>query len=98
MKPAQRDPQTTESYDPAHALMLVRSGRLNARSAVYYWRNTAGALAQSWQRFDLLSAGHHELRRALLGIDLPSAWCGDRNARIRRFFEHVRTLPKPRLP
>lgn len=84
-------------YDPERALMLARSPG-NAATAVHYWRNTAGERAQSFQRFLILALGHHELRRAMLGIDLPTAWCGDRNARIRRLFEHARSLPVPRLP
>ena len=92
------DRPETNGYDPARALMLVRSGHVNARVAVYYWRNTAGERAQSWKRFAWLSAAHHELRRALLGIDGPNAYCGDRNARIRRYIVAVRNLPKPRLP
>jgi hypothetical protein len=89
--------QTTEAYDPAYALFLARSPG-NAATAVHYWRNTAGERAQSFQRFMWLSMAHHELRRAMLGIDPPTAWCGDRDARIRRFFDRVRNLPKPRLP
>lgn len=85
-------------YDPAEALRLVRSGRVNARAAVHYWRNTAGERAQSWRRFSWLAGAHHELRRALLKIDGPEAYCGDRNARIRRYILAVRDLPKPRLP
>lgn len=84
-------------YDPKREAVFVKSDRRNAESSVYYWRNTAGERAQSWQRFDLLITAHHELSRALLGIDPPEAW-GGRNARIRRFFEAVRELPKPRLP
>lgn len=90
--------QTAPAYDPAHALLLARSGRWNARSSVYYWRNTAGDVAQSWRRFDAIDSATHELRRALLGIDPPSAWCGERNARIRRFIAAIRSQPKPRLP
>lgn len=86
------------TYDPAEALRLVRSGRINARAAVHYWRNTAGERAQSWRRFWYLAGAHHELRRALLKIDGPEAYCGDRNARIRRYILSVRDLPKPRLP
>lgn len=90
-------PDTTQ-FDPSHALFLARSGRWNARSSVHYWRNTAGAVAQSWRRFDAINAASHELRRALLGIDPPTAWCGDRNARIRRYIEAIRLQPAPRLP
>lgn len=85
-------------YDPAFALMLARSCSVNARAAVHYWRNTAGYVAQSWQRFSWLAQAHHELRRALLGIDGPNAYAGDRNARIRRYLLAIRDLPKPRLP
>jgi hypothetical protein len=76
---------------------IVRLRGWSARAAVSLWRNTAGEAAQSWQRFQMMNEATHELRRALLGIDPPTAW-GGRNARIRRFIAAVRALPKPRLP
>lgn len=67
-----------------------------ARAAINYAINT-GRLRSPWETFDYLNHVRHEMRRALLGIDGPSAWCG-RNARLRRMIDHLRTLPGPILP
>jgi hypothetical protein len=68
-----------------------------AEAAVNYARNT-GKLPRSWEWFWWWNVSRHEMRRALLGIDGPEAWCGDRNARLRRFIERLRTYPPLRLP
>lgn len=69
----------------------------SARAEVSRARNT-GKLPNTWQRFDWLNAAAHEVRRALWGIDGPNAWCGDRNARLRRFILAGREFDLPRLP
>ena len=70
------------------------------RSAVQAWQNSRSVPPASgpWSRFRWFALAHHELRRALLGIDQPTAWCGDRNARIRRMILHAATFSAPRLP
>ena len=68
-----------------------------ARAALNYARNT-GQLPRVWETFEWMHLTHHEMRRALLGIDGPNAWCGDRNNRLRRMLAHVRSLPAPKLP
>lgn len=50
------------------------------------------------ETFRWMNWTRHEMRRALLGIDGPEAWSGDRNNRLRRFILRVRSLPAPRLP
>lgn len=68
-----------------------------ARAAVNYAVNT-GVVKSCWATWSLFNDMMHETRRALYGIDKPTAWCGDRNARLRRFVMHFRELPGPRLP
>jgi len=67
------------------------------RSEVNFARNT-GKLSDAWQGWQALNDAAHELRRALLGIDKPTAWCGDRNNRIRRYIMAHRRFSNPRLP
>lgn len=67
-----------------------------ARTAVVYARNT-GQLPPSHLTFWHYDILRHEMRRALLGIDAPTAWCG-RNARLRRYIESWAKLPAPVLP
>lgn len=74
-----------------------KPGTGGATAAVNYHRNT-GQMGPAWERFYWLSAFRGEMFRALMGIDKPSAWCGERNDRLRRFVDRVRSLPKPRLP
>lgn len=74
-----------------------RPGTGGAHAAVNYAINT-GVLKSCWETFAVYNDMVHETRRALLGIDKPTAWCGDRNARLRRFVAHFRELPAPRLP
>lgn len=71
-------------------------GTAGARAAVNYAINT-GKIGAHWQTFEYWQYMRHEMRRALLGIDGPNAWCG-RNARLRRIVEHFRTLPVIPLP
>jgi len=74
-----------------------RPGTGGARAAVNYAINT-GKLSNVWNTFDHMNMVRREMRRALLGIDAPTAWCGDRNARLRRMVEALRGMPAPRLP
>lgn len=71
-------------------------GTGGARAALNYARNI-GKLPRSWERFDFMNTVRYEMRRALLGIDGPNAWCG-RNARLRRYVEGIRAYPAPKLP
>jgi len=68
-----------------------------AMTAVNYARNT-GQVSGAWQSFFWLNLARHEMRRALLGIDPKTAWCGDRDARLRRYILAARKYPKPNLP
>jgi hypothetical protein len=74
-----------------------RPGTGGARSAVNYAINM-GHVSNVWYTFDYMNMVRHEMRRALFGIDEPTAWCGERNARLRRMIEILRHLPAPRLP
>jgi len=68
-----------------------------ASAAVNYACNT-GKLPPSWESWWYFPIMHHEMRRALLGIDPPTAWCGDRNARLRRMIMRWRDMPAVSLP
>lgn len=76
---------------------MSRMNAWAARAAVNRWRNTGGPERQSWQRFDWMAMVRHEMRRAQLGIDAPTAWCG-RNARLRRLVASIGRFAPPRLP
>lgn len=71
--------------------------RGGVEAAVNYHRNT-GKMGAAWETFWYMNGLRHEMRRALLGVDKPTAWCGDRNNRLRRMIAHVRSLPAPTLP
>ena len=74
-----------------------KPGTGGASAAVNYAINT-GAVKSCRETWQLFNEMVHETRRALLGIDKPSAWCGERNARLRRFVSHFQEMPGPRLP
>lgn len=68
-----------------------------ARAAVNRARNT-GKLSEVWMGFQWMNWARHEMQRALLGIDRKNAWCGDRDARLRRYILAAQRYPKPNLP
>lgn len=67
------------------------------RSLVNVARNS-GKLSDAWRGWQTINNATHELRRALLGIDPQTAWCGDRNNRVRRYILAHRQFSNPRLP
>jgi len=68
-----------------------------ARAALNFARNT-NVLPRSWEWFWWWNISRHEMRRALLGIDSKNAWCGDRDARLRRYIEALRRYQIPHIP
>jgi hypothetical protein len=68
-----------------------------AQAAVNYARNT-GQLSTAWMAVWWTNLARGEMRRALLGIDKKTAWCGDRDARLRRYILAARRYPTPNLP
>lgn len=74
-----------------------KPGAGGASAAVNYAINT-GVVKSCRETWSLFNDMMHETRLALYGIDKPTAWCGDRNARLRRFVAHFREMPKPNLP
>ena len=72
-------------------------GMGTARMAVNRAINT-GLIPNTWRRFEALNQAGHELRRALLGVDKKTAWCGERDARIGRYILACREFELPRLP
>lgn len=69
----------------------------SAQGAVNYAINM-GHIPKVCLRFEALNRAHHEIQRAIKGIDPPNAWAGGRNARCWRFLSAVREFPKPKLP
>lgn len=74
-----------------------KPGTGGAHAAVNYHRNT-GRMSPAWERFWWMGMLRAEMFRAQIGIDKPNAWCGGRNARLRRFIDRIRQLPCPKLP
>lgn len=74
-----------------------KPGTGGASAAVNHAINTGQLPRSPWLTFSHMSIVRHEMRRALLGIDGPNAWCG-RNARLRRMIEGLRGMPGPQLP
>jgi len=58
----------------------------------------SGRLPNVWARFEAMNTAAHEVRRALWGIDKATAYCGDRNARLRRYIVFCRQFDCPKLP
>lgn len=88
---------TMERQGPMNRYDRERPETGGASAAINRAINT-GKIGPHWQTFDYWHYMRHEMRRALLGVDPPTAWCGERNARLRRIIEKFRSLPAIPLP